>query len=842
MAVTVTGTTTAAKTTGAASSLTFAHTATGDPIYLAVALAGATSAVHAVTYNGVGAAKLFNLTTGAWAHDWWVVYAPAAGAANFVITASATVAFAAVARNINGADLDGLYRNAVIAGGTSTAPSVTVTSVAGDLVLDLVSSDGNSQVFTVGAGQTSDAAQSSVAGTDVKTAASREAGAASVAMTWTLSVSDAWAASGISVPVAGTVGTLAARVSQDAVELLSAPPAPASRVSQDAIEVLSGAPIPARVSQDVIEVLSGDPLPTGWKLLVDGVNQTAHVVSCSIVWTLNERTRATVVFNDLVPDRLAEIVAYDRDGVDPIFGGVILERHAEGWTQAQPDLRVTCECVDFLAYADWVTVSASYAAGTLKTVLTALVDDYLSDYGITLNAAHVDGPDLSAVTWNLKRVSDALRELSDQSGYFISMSPEKVLTLAPPGDEAAPFDWTDTPPTHVQEADWRDLATVPANKVVLTCGPNGLATIADEHHWGDGATRIFPLNSPYVAIVGALRTGSDSGGLDPGGFPVGTYGVDDMPWTYDADLNAMRQRTDQPLLETDEFIMLWYSAQFPFTVEATTAATPVIEYHEARPELLTIAAAQQIADELLANLSGDPLTIHGRFNEDGYEVGQLLTVDLAGMRQVAGTFTIRTITLDLVLLDYWQYSLEATEGTIAAPSHLVGWRQIIGQGYAIPGPWDSPPAVVLASAEGQEIPGPWATPGLGSETSTIISAGVAAALGGPVWLGGTRETGVRTNPAAWAPVINFVEYVAGVTFVGMVRADLWTEHEGVTARARLWNLTEARAVGISEIVNSQTAVHVLFPVAIAFGHRYRLEVLASQQNAVVRCLGVLEAK
>jgi len=567
------------------------------------------------------------------------------------------------------------------------------------------------------------------------------------------------------------------------------------------------------------------PVGDGWLLTVDGVDQTARVTACSIQWTLNERTRATVVFNDYLPDRLAHVLIYARDGATKLFGGLILSRHVQGYTQAGPDLKVTCECGDYFAYADWVTVSAAYPETTLKTRLAALVTSYLSAYGITLDGAQVDGPTVAPVTWNQKRVSDALRELSNQTGYFITMSPEKVLTLAPPGDEAAPWEWTDTLPAHVQDADWRDVETVPANKVVLTCGPNGLATIADEHHWGDGSTRIFPLNSPYVAIVGALRTGSDSGGLDPGGFPVGTYGVDDMPWTYDGALNAMRQRVDQPILAANQFIMLWYSAQFPFTVSATTGETPVIEYHVARPDLLSIPSAQQIADELLAQMSGDPTTLHGRFDEDGYQVGQLLTVSLSGMRAIAGTFTIRTITLTLELIDYWRYTLDATEGAIAAPSHLVGWRRIIGEGYAIPGPWETPPAV---------------RSGTGTMTSTIISAGTAAALGGPAFLGGTRE-GVRTTGTAWEPVSNYIDYYAGISFSAIVRADLSAARAGVTVRARLWNLTQGKSAGESIAVQSTTPVPVVFPVTIEFGNKYRLEKQASGNNEIIHGLGTLEA-
>jgi hypothetical protein len=621
--------------------------------------------------------------------------------------------------------------------------------------------------------------------------------------------------------------TAGQRVTQMGVEVLgSLDPVSlptALQVTQAPVEVLSLELVDARVTQYTFEVLHG---VGGWKLFVAGVEQTAKVTACSIRWTLNERTRASVVFNDYLPDRLAEIVIYARNGVTKLFGGVILSRYVQGYTQRGPDLKVTCECGDWFAYADWVTVSAAYPESTLKTVLTALVNDYLDAYGITLNPAQVDGPTIAPVTWNQKRVSDALREVSNQAGYFLRMSPEKVLTMAPPGDEDAPDEWTlDTLPTHVQEVEWRDLETVPANKVTLLCGPNGLATIADEHHWGDGSTRIFPLNSPYVAIVGALRTGSDSGGLDPGGFPVGTYGVDDMPWTYDASLNAMRQRTDQPILAADEYIMLWYSAQFPFTVEADTGETPVIEYHEARPELLSIPAAQAIAEALLANMSGDPLTLHGRFNEDHYEVGQLLTVSLSAMRQIAGTFTIRTITLDMVLDTYWQYSLEATEGAIVAPSSLVGWRKIMGEGYAIPGPWETPPAVRSGS---------------GTMPSTIISAGTAAALGGPAFLGGTRE-GIRSTGTAWEPVSNYIDYYAGVTFSAIVRADLFAAKTGVTVKARLWNLTQGRAVGESIVVQSTTPVPVVFPVAIEFGNKYRLEKQASGNNEIIHALGTLEA-
>lgn len=250
----ITGTSSQGRTVGSQASLTFAHTANGDDLYVSVCyrLAG----TGTVTYGGTPLQLLSPLLSGSvFAIGWFYLAAAPAGTANIVITPTSNTAITAIARNVNGADKDGIFKNPTSATAISTAPSVVVTSAVGDLVMDVVASDAASQTFTVGAGQTLDVAQNSLTGTDPRVAASREAGAASVTMSWALSLSDQWLISALSIPADGTV-TNVARVSQVAVEVLRDPPVIFARVSQVAAEVLREGPIiTGYLSQVALEVL-----------------------------------------------------------------------------------------------------------------------------------------------------------------------------------------------------------------------------------------------------------------------------------------------------------------------------------------------------------------------------------------------------------------------------------------------------------------------------------------------------------------------------------------------------------------------------------------------------------
>jgi len=511
------------------------------------------------------------------------------------------------------------------------------------------------------------------------------------------------------------------RISQTALEALEAP-APDVRVSgrvaevlgtsvavlttagavtQAAAEVLSLAIVPAVVTHAPIEVLY--QAGGRWKLFLDGADTTAAVASFSFRQSLNERGTASIVLHNVLTHKFTEVVSTAKNGFTPLFGGVILTRSYDGANLHDPDYSVTCDCGDWFTYADWASISHVYDVPvTVKQVLQDLIVEALGAYGITLHPLQVDGPALEPFVWRQQRVSDAIRELSDRTGLVAQITPAKQLRMFVPGTDAAPVAVTEASP-QLQELRWNDrdrAGGIPANKVTIVAGPTGTREIHDERHYGDGVTRIFPLYSPFVAVIGALTlypyNEPPPVGVGAGGFPLGICGEDidpdtggDMKYCYLRDQNAVKQRDDQPVLLEGEYFWLWYFAEFPFAVSAWTGETPVIEITEVRPDVLSIPAAQSIANQILASFGGglgaESRELDMQTDLDGFEVGQRLSVDLPVLRSVAGEFVISDLSMTIVLdpdVDgpgepYWEYRLNATEAASGYQgSYLDEWRRL----------------------------------------------------------------------------------------------------------------------------------------------------------------------
>lgn len=558
-----------------------------------------------------------------------------------------------------------------------------------------------------------------------------------------------------------------------------------------------------------------------WRLTIDGIDRTAIVDSFSASWQLNDRARAQVVLGDVLPARYKELISYAADGITALFGGVILQRAFTGRTQADESFTAALEVGDWFTYADWCYTSATYAAAvSLRTVLADLVAEHLAQYGITLDPAQVDGPSLEPFTWANKRVSDGLRELSDRSGYVVRISAAKRLRMFQPMTEAAPFAMTEAQ-TNCHDITWRDSDRQPYNAVTLLCGPNGLAQIAEEKHYGDGARRRWPLNAPFFQIIGALITGTDATGNDPGGMNVGIFGEDDIPWTVDLATNEVVQRGDQPIRLAGEYFLIWYNAACPFTVREATGETPVVEYAEARPDVLSIPVGHEIAGKLLAGFQAAPREASIVTDVDGLEPGQALTVDLPVIRQIAGAFLVTSVGLAIVLDTdrgdrFWQYNVSAIESALYQGSYLDDWRKMTG----------------LGSSGSSSAPGAGGGGGSGG--------GGAAAPASPIYLGGSRQFSLEPAPAAWLPVPDFVPFLAVADFAGRVRADVYARRAGVTAQARLFNVTDGTPAALGPVVTSTAPVSIVFDVSIVAGKAYRLEAIAGAAGEGVFTIGTLE--
>jgi len=172
------------------SSLTFSHTTgTGSDRILIVGVSVEGVNVNSVTYNGAALTRLATRTNTVKVEMWYRI-APAAGAHNVVITLSANCGIEGViggAQSFFNVDQVSPFGTTVTASGNSSTASAVVSSAANEMVVDAVASGFFD--LTSGAGQTQDYNRSPF----IRGGGSREAGGASVTMSWTIDLSDDWA-------------------------------------------------------------------------------------------------------------------------------------------------------------------------------------------------------------------------------------------------------------------------------------------------------------------------------------------------------------------------------------------------------------------------------------------------------------------------------------------------------------------------------------------------------------------------------------------------------------------------------------------------------------------------
>ena len=190
---------------------TWAHTCSGSDRLLRVTTShfDSSDTISSITYNGVALTAVPGGSTnnGQYYVTAYYLIAPDTGTHDIVVTVSGSVFdFGAGAISYTDAHQTTPLGTAVTATGTSTTPSVTVSSAADELVDDgLVIIHGGT--LSVGAGQTQ--RWNAIASSGyIKYAGSTEGGAASTTMSWSNSSSQTWAIVAVPIkPVGGGGGS-----------------------------------------------------------------------------------------------------------------------------------------------------------------------------------------------------------------------------------------------------------------------------------------------------------------------------------------------------------------------------------------------------------------------------------------------------------------------------------------------------------------------------------------------------------------------------------------------------------------------------------------------------------
>lgn len=271
---------------GSPTSLSFAHACSGLNRLLLVSVhlrntVFASPSVGGVSYNGVPLTFLAGVTKtlsggGGTEHvrtEIWYLVAPATGSHTVAITGVVSaLQIDGAAMSFTGVDPSSPIRGSATASGSNTSPSVTISSASGDLVVD-----GVANVLThapvEAAGQTLLYALGGAL--IVAAGGSTKPGAASVAMSWTITAGSIWATAAVSLMPAARAAfasfaelevPLGARSGFVSFAELEVPLAPrAGHVSFAELEVPDVPPPAARAALIAYATLEVPPSPGGGK-------------------------------------------------------------------------------------------------------------------------------------------------------------------------------------------------------------------------------------------------------------------------------------------------------------------------------------------------------------------------------------------------------------------------------------------------------------------------------------------------------------------------------------------------------------------------------------------------
>lgn len=238
---------------------------------------------------------------------------------------------------------------------------------------------------------------------------------------------------------------------------------------------------------------------------------TKQVKAGSLHITMTANGRSTAAFQvestdgTYRPAQDAQVIITE-DGTR-IFGGLLEEPKERGGAGGKgiPAIVTSVSAADFNVYAERRFVNGTLAAGTLKSMLTTLVNDYLDDYGVSLDGSQVDGPTLPAVEFNYTRLDEVFNELGTMTAdfgepYAWRIDNFKVLSMFQPSTNAAPFDLTGDPIANVigdisVDTSYKHYA----NRVIVKV-PSKQIIRHPVTFTGDGSTTTFDMPEGYTIV------------------------------------------------------------------------------------------------------------------------------------------------------------------------------------------------------------------------------------------------------------------------------------------------------------------------------------------------------
>jgi hypothetical protein len=228
------------------------------------------------------------------------------------------------------------------------------------------------------------------------------------------------------------------------------------------------------------------------------------------------------------------------------------------------------------------------------------------------------------------------------------------------------------------------------------------------------------------------------------------------------------------------------------------------------PEATDIATGQAFAAAELQSRTSRAKALRYTTYTAGLAPGQVQTVNLPSRGLNAQTVLIQQVLLTLTGL-LRVYQITATTGATYTDRYAGAWRPL---SRSLTGPLGRSATASAAVA------------------APAVPAVVAAA---DVHLGGSRIQDVDDAASpSWKPIPEAGTFRCRATGTYALRVERATRHAGTTVQVRLYDVTAASAVATGAATAATTWAEEILAVSLTVGHRYQVQVQASNAAAGVR--------
>lgn len=442
-------------------------------------------------------------------------------------------------------------------------------------------------------------------------------------------------------------------------------------------------------------------------LTIGGVNRTTKLVYNGRIRYSNvagQRGRFELAVLDLLgatayrpaPD---DTVKFE-DGATTLFEGRILGTRESPAQSAELDYTTTETVIsgsDQTAYLDQPRVKLDIAAGvSLKTALTSIRDNWLTGYGITIDAAMASGPTLPAIVADKITAAEAIALLSKITGWIRRLTGGKVLSMFSPGSVAAPYNLSDAGGDVMGIVEWSKDRKDYWNQILVRCGNQGGKVFHEQTWVATAGQTAFVLDYPMADIAAYGYVDVDTTGLGTGYVAnplnaLGAHGTFTVSVATDAFTgDPVYTLTTTSARSVGHLVRFKYDRTSPFTVYARDAgqiaSKGLYELLVDRADIDDKTQAQALADGLLRYyLASTSKVVQVTTRKAGVPYpGQSLTLSFAA-RDVSGTFMVIGVEFHDDVDRTLVCTLTCVEGTEATPTWLDFFRDLEGGGASSAG-------------------------------------------------------------------------------------------------------------------------------------------------------------